>query len=196
MTLQELLTQRQGEKEVRYEILLKHINNGVKIVDIDTTYIDESVLIGSGTTIYPCTYIHKDVSIGEGCSIGPFAYLRPGCVICDNVKIGDFVEVKNAVIGKNSKASHLAYIGDAQIGENVNFGCGAITVNYNGATKGQTIINDNAFIGSNSNLVAPVTVGKGGYIGAGSTVTKTVPENCLTIARARQENKEGRAPKF
>jgi len=178
---------------------------------LPNTIIEGVCKIGADCEIGPNTTI-KDTTIGDSCtiinsvlnkaevhnnvSVGPFAYLRPGAVLMDKVKIGDFVEVKNAVIGKGSKASHLAYIGDAEVGENVNFGCGAITVNYNGASKGKTIIKDNAFIGSNSNLVAPVTVEKGGYIGAGSTVTKTVPEGCLTIARARQENKEGRAPKF
>ena len=178
---------------------------------LPNTIIEGVCKIGADNEIGPNTTI-KNTTIGDNCtitnsvldkaeihnsvSVGPFAYLRPRAVLMDNVKIGDFVEVKNAVIGKGSKASHLAYIGDAEIGEKVNFGCGAITVNYNGAKKEMTIIKDNAFIGSNSNLVAPVTVERGGYVGAGSTVTKTVPENCLTIARARQENKEGRAPKF
>jgi len=177
---------------------------------LPNTIIEGVCKIGADCEIGPSTTIKSSI-IGDNCkiiksaldsaevhnnvSIGPFAYLRPKAVLMDNVKIGDFVEVKNAVIGKGSKASHLAYIGDAEVGENVNFGCGAITVNYNGKTKDKTIIKDNAFIGSNSNLVAPVTVEKGGYVGAGSTVTKDVPENCLTIARARQENKEGRAPR-
>jgi len=178
---------------------------------LPNTIIEGVCKIGADCEIGPSTTI-KSSSIGNNCKIvnsvldkaevhnnvtvGPFAYLRPKAVLMDNVKIGDFVEVKNAVIGKGSKASHLAYIGDAEVGENVNFGCGAITVNYNGATKGKTIIKDNAFIGSNCNLIAPVTVEKGGYVAAGSTVTKTVPQDCLTIARVRQENKEGRAPKF
>ena len=175
------------------------------------TIIEGKSVIGEECEIGPNTTI-KNSKIGNNCAvinsildgaevhnkvkIGPFAYLRPDSVIMDGAKIGDFVEVKNAVIGKNSKASHLAYIGDATLGDNVNFGCGAITVNYDGRKKCETIIKDNAFIGSNSNLVAPVTVERGGYIGAGSTVTKNVPENCLTIARARQENKEGRAPRL
>ena len=167
--------------------------------------IGEECEIGPGTTI-------KDSQIGNNCKIinsvldkakvhnevqiGPFAYLRPKAVIMDGAKIGDFVEVKNAVVGKNSKASHLAYIGDAEVGENVNIGCGVITANYDGKHKHKTIIKDNAFVGSNSNLIAPVVVEKGGYVAAGSTITKTVPENCLSVARARQENKEGRAPKL
>ena len=175
------------------------------------TIIEGNTVIGEECEIGPNTTI-KNTKIGNSCiiknsvincaeihnnvEIGPFAYLRPKAVIMDGAKIGDFVEVKNAVVGKNSKANHLAYIGDATLGENVNFGCGAITVNYNGKDKFDTVIKDNAFIGSNSNLIAPVTVESGGYIGAGSTVTKNVPENCLTVARARQENKEGRAPKW
>ena len=175
------------------------------------TIIEGNCIIGEDCEIGPNTAI-KNSSIGNSCNvinsildeatvhnhvnIGPFAYLRPGTELMDNVKIGDFVEVKKSVIGKGSKASHLAYIGDAEIGENVNFGCGAITVNYDGKNKFKTIIKDNGFIGSNASLVAPVTVEKGGYVTAGSTITDNVPENSLTFGRARQVNKEGRAPKF
>ena len=108
-----------------------------------------------------------------------------------NVKIGDFVEVKNSSIGDGSKASHLAYIGDAEIGKNVNIGCGVVFVNYDGKNKYKTIVEDNAFIGSNSNLVAPVTVRKYGYIATGSTITKEVPEGALSVAREKQKNIEG-----
>ena len=190
MTLNEMLAQINAEKMARYEILLKHINNGVKIVDIDTTYIDDGVEIGEGTTIYPCTYIHKDVKIGKECSIGPFAYIRPGSVLGDNVKIGDFVEVKNATIGAGTKLSHLTYVGDADIGERVNFGCGTVIVNYDGKSKFRSTVEDDAFIGCNTNLVSPVTVGKGAYIAAGSTITDEVPANALAIARQRQTIKE------
>ena len=190
MTLQELLTQANAEKQARYEILLKHINNGVKIIDIDTTYIGEDVEIGEGTTIYPCTYIHKDVKIGKECSIGPFAYIRPGSVLGNKVKIGDFVEVKNATIGDGTKLSHLTYVGDADIGERVNFGCGTVIVNYDGKAKFRSNIEDDAFIGCNTNLVSPVTVRKGAYIAAGSTITNEVPAGSLAIARQRQVVKE------
>ena len=175
------------------------------------TIIEGNCTIGEDCEIGPNTTI-KNSTIGNGChiinsvldeatvhnkvNIGPFAYLRPGAVLMDEVKIGDFVEVKKSVIGKGSKASHLAYIGDAEIGENVNFGCGAITVNYDGKNKFKTIIKDNGFVGSNASLIAPVTVEKGGYVTAGSTITDDVPENSLTFGRARQVNKEGRAPKF
>jgi len=129
--------------------------------------------------------------VGEGCHIGPYAYLRPNSKLGKNIKIGDFVEVKNSSIGDGSKASHLAYIGDAEVGKNVNIGCGVVFVNYDGKNKHRTVVEDNAFIGSNSNLVAPVTVKKHGYIAAGSTITKEVPEGALSVAREKQTNIEG-----
>ncbi|MNC28736.1 Bifunctional protein GlmU [compost metagenome] len=128
--------------------------------------------------------------------MGPFAYLRPGAKLGQHVKIGDFVEIKNASIDDGSKVSHLSYIGDAKVGKNVNIGCGAITVNYDGYNKSITEIEDNAFVGSNVNLIAPVKVGKGAYVVAGSTITHAVPENDLAIARTRQENKPGYAEKI
>jgi len=190
MTLQEMLANAEAEKFARYEILLRHINNGVSIEDIDTVYIADGVEIGEGTKIFPCTYIHKDVKIGRDCSIGPFAYIRPGSVLADKVKIGDFVEVKNATIGEGTKLSHLTYVGDADIGERVNFGCGTVIVNYDGKSKFRTVVEDDAFVGCNTNLVSPVTVRAGAYIAAGSTITDEVPENSLAIARSRQVNKE------
>ena len=125
-------------------------------------------------------------SVGSHTAVGPFAYLRPHSKIGEHCKIGDFVEVKNATIGNHSKASHLSYIGDAEVGSNVNIGCGVITVNYDGANKQLTTIEDNAFIGCNSNLIAPATVAEGAYIAAGSTITDDVPAGSLAIARARQ----------
>src|SRR5690606_31332790 len=125
-------------------------------------------------------------SVSNDSKVGPYAYLRPNSHIGKNVKIGDFVEVKNSTIGDNSKASHLAYIGDAKVGNNVNVGCGVVFVNYNGKIKQETIVGDNAFIGSNSNLVAPVVVKEWGYIAAGSTITDKVDRGHLAIARARQ----------
>lgn len=126
--------------------------------------------------------------VGENCKIGPFAYLRPGAILQDNVKIGDFVEVKKSTIGAGSKVPHLSYVGDAIVGDNVNVGCGTITCNYDGKTKHQTIIEAGAFIGSNTNLIAPVIVGKSAVIGAGSTITQNVPERALGIAREKQKN--------
>ncbi|MCL2396787.1 MAG: hypothetical protein FWC93_01850 [Defluviitaleaceae bacterium] len=148
-----------------------------------------NMTLGHGVTIEYS--VARDSEIGDNSTVGPFAYLRPGSKLGKNVKIGDFVEVKNAVMGNGSKASHLSYIGDADIGENVNIGCGVITVNYDGEKKHRTTVEDGAFVGSNTKLVAPVTVGKGAYTAAGSTITHDVPEEALGIARSRQENKEG-----
>jgi bifunctional UDP-N-acetylglucosamine pyrophosphorylase/glucosamine-1-phosphate N-acetyltransferase len=134
--------------------------------------------------------VMERASIGEETAVGPFAYLRPAAEVGSHCKIGDFVEVKNAKIGDYTKASHLTYIGDTDTGENVNFGCGTVTVNYNGKVKHRTHIGDNAFIGCNSNLVAPVTVGADAYIAAGSTITRDVPPGTLAIARERQVIKD------
>lgn len=133
----------------------------------------------------------EDSIVEEGCHIGPYAHLRPESHLGKNVRIGNFVEVKKAHLKENTKAGHLAYIGDAEVGSNVNIGCGVIVVNYNGKEKCKTIIGDNAFIGSNSNLVAPVEVKDWGYVAAGSTITKEVEEGCLSISRAPQTNIAG-----
>lgn len=165
------------------------------------TCIEGETIIGSGCVIGPnsrlvdmeigdkvtvSNAVALESKIGSETSIGPFAYIRPHCIIGDHVKVGDFVEIKNATIGNHSKASHLAYVGDADLGERINIGCGTITVNYDGKLKHRTVIEDEAFIGSNSNLVAPVTIKSGAFIAAGSTITEDVPENALGIARARQ----------
>ncbi|HET7629491.1 MAG TPA: bifunctional UDP-N-acetylglucosamine diphosphorylase/glucosamine-1-phosphate N-acetyltransferase GlmU [Bacillales bacterium] len=131
-----------------------------------------------------------DSSIGSRVKIGPFAHIRPQSLIGDEVKIGNFVEVKKSKIGQGSKASHLGYLGDAEIGKNVNFSCGAITVNYDGHNKHLTKVGDGAFVGCNVNLVAPVTVEKNAFVAAGSTITDFVPEEALAIARSRQTTKE------
>lgn len=128
--------------------------------------------------------------VGANCTIGPFAYLRPGTVLGDKVKVGDFVELKKSTVGTGSKVPHLSYIGDAEIGAGVNIGCGTITCNYDGFAKYPTVIEDGAFIGSNTNLVAPVKVGKNSIIAAGSTITSEVPPDALALGRARQVNKE------
>jgi bifunctional UDP-N-acetylglucosamine pyrophosphorylase / glucosamine-1-phosphate N-acetyltransferase len=147
--------------------------------------------IGNETVIRQS--VAHDSSIGSFVNIGPFAHIRPSSEIHDEVKIGNFVEIKKTVFGKGSKASHLSYIGDAEVGQDVNIGCGTITVNYDGKNKFLTKIEDGVFIGCNSNLVAPVTIGKGSYIAAGSTITEDVPVEALSIARARQVNKENYA---
>jgi bifunctional UDP-N-acetylglucosamine pyrophosphorylase / glucosamine-1-phosphate N-acetyltransferase len=137
-----------------------------------------------------------DSIIGNNTGVGPFAHLRNKAHIGDDVRIGNFVEIKNSVFGDTSKAAHLSYIGDAQVGENVNFGCGSITVNYNGKEKSQTIIGDNTFVGCNSNLIAPVTIGNDAYVAAGSTITDNIPDDAFGIARARQVTKEIYAQKY
>ena len=145
---------------------------------------------------------HLQFIYGHDCEVknhvtaGPYVHLRPDTVISDHVKIGNYVEVKNSNVGEGTKLPHLTYIGDSDIGSGVNMGCGCITVNYDGKKKHRTIIGDNAFVGCNTNLVAPVTVQANTYIGAGSTITKEVPENALGIARARQKNIEGWAEKY
>ncbi|MDL9996907.1 bifunctional UDP-N-acetylglucosamine diphosphorylase/glucosamine-1-phosphate N-acetyltransferase GlmU [Bacillus stercoris] len=144
--------------------------------------------IGSRTVIKQSVVNHSKV--GNDVNIGPFAHIRPDSVIGNEVKIGNFVEIKKTQFGDRSKASHLSYVGDAEVGTDVNLGCGSITVNYDGKNKYLTKIEDGAFIGCNSNLVAPVTVGEGAYVAAGSTVTEDVPGKALAIARARQVNKD------
>ena len=128
--------------------------------------------------------------IGEGTNVGPFAYVRPGCRVGKHVKVGDFVEIKNVTIDDGTKISHLTYLGDTDIGKNVNFGCGTVTCNYDGKDKFRSEIGDNVFVGCNTNLVSPVKVGDGAYIAAGSTITDDIPEKNLAIARARQVNKD------
>ena len=124
-------------------------------------------------------------------SLGPFARLRPQSVLADEVHIGNFVELKKTSVGKGSKANHLTYLGDATIGAGVNVGCGTVTCNYDGEKKHPTVIGDGAFIGSDSILVAPLEIGAGAYVAAGSTITQAVPPGALALGRARQENKEG-----
>ena len=146
-------------------------------------------VIGNNTEVKNSTII--DSTVGENTTVGPYAYLRPKSNIGNNVKIGDFVEVKNATIGDNSKASHLSYIGDAYVGKDVNIGCGVVFVNYDGKNKFKSEVKDGAFIGSNSNLVAPVVIEEKGYIATGSTITDDVPQGALAVARERQVVKEG-----
>ena len=132
-----------------------------------------------------------DSSVGDYTNVGPYAYVRPGSRIGSHVKIGDFVEVKNAVIGNDTKISHLTYVGDAEVGERVNLGCGVVFVNYDGKNKFKTVVEDDCFVGCNVNLISPVRVEKGAYVAAGSTITKDVPAGALGVARERQTNIEG-----
>lgn len=150
--------------------------------------------VGNDTTIRQS--VAADSAIGSHVQIGPFSHIRPLSEIADDAKIGNFVEMKKVSFGRGSKAPHLSYIGDAEVGSGVNIGCGSITVNYDGKNKYLTKIEDEAFIGCNSNLVSPVTIGKGAFVAAGSTITNDVPGEALSIARAKQINKEGYVQKL
>ena len=176
---------------LRIRINQAHMENGVTIEDINNTYIYDDVEIGMDTVIHPNTTIKSGVKIGENCEIGPNAYIREGCELANNVKIGSFVEIKKAKIGEGTKVPHLSYMGDCEIGSKTNIGCGTITCNYDGFKKSKTIIGNNAFIGSNVNFIAPVTIGDNVLVAAGSTITDDVPKDSLSIARQRQINKEG-----
>jgi len=175
---------------LRIRINQEHMLNGVTIEDTNNTYIYDDVEIGEDTVIHPNTTIKSNVKIGKNCEIGPNAYIREGCELVDGVKIGSFVEIKKAKIGSGTKVPHLSYMGDCEIGEKTNIGCGTITCNYDGFKKSKTIIGDKSFVGSNVNFIAPVTIGDNTIIAAGSTITEDVPKDSLSIARQRQINKE------
>lgn len=177
-------------KVLQMRINTEHMKNGVTIENVNNTYIYDDVQIGMDTVIHPNTIIKSDVEIGEDCEIGPNSYIREGCRLSNKVKIGSFVEIKKAIIGEGTKVPHLSYMGDCEIGERCNIGCGTITCNYDGFHKSKTIIGNHSFIGSNTNLVAPVTLGDETFVAAGSTITDDVPDYALAIARQRQTNKE------
>ncbi|MDH5785246.1 MAG: bifunctional UDP-N-acetylglucosamine diphosphorylase/glucosamine-1-phosphate N-acetyltransferase GlmU [Chromatiales bacterium] len=164
-------------------------------VSIGSGSILTNVVVGDGVEIAPMSVI-EDAVIGNGCAIGPFARIRPGTELADKAKVGNFVEIKNSQIGTGSKVNHLSYIGDTTMGAEVNIGAGTITCNYDGANKHRTVIGDNAFIGSDSQLVAPVTIGEGATIGAGATITKDVGQGELSLSRVPQRAIKGwRRPK-
>ena len=163
------------------------------------TVIGDGCVIGPGTILHNvtvgenselCQVQGVDATVGKSCNIGPFVHIRPNTALGDNVHLGNFVEVKNSTVGDGTKVSHLTYVGDSDVGKDVNFGCGTVTVNYTGKEKFRTTIGDHCFIGCNTNLIAPVTVGDYGYTAAGSTITDDVPANALAIARAKQVNKD------
>ncbi len=164
----------------------KTIIGSDNVIGMNCRFVDST--IGNGNDIQSTVIVESVV--GNGCKIGPMAYLRPGTVLADTVKIGDFVEVKKSQVGQGSKIPHLSYVGDSVVGSGVNIGCGTITCNYDGVHKYQTTIEDGAFIGSNTNLVAPVTVEANAFIGAGSTITRDVAANALALTRAELRVKE------
>ena len=183
----------EATKMLNNKIVQKHLDNGVQIIDPATTWISSETEIGADTVIYPSCYINGKNKIGKHCKIGPFAHLRGDVVLEDYVKIGNFVEVKKTTIKSHTNACHLTYLGDSEIGSNVNIGAGTITANYNPLTKvkSKTIIKDNVKIGSNSVLVAPVTIEEGANVGAVGVITKNIPEWSLAITRSPLKLIEG-----
>lgn len=188
----------EATKMINKRNIEKHLENGVTIVDVDTTWISSDTEIGADTVIFPSTYITGKNKIGSKCMIGPFAHIRGGVELGDNVKIGNFVEVKKSKIASNTNACHLSYVGDSEIGSGVNIGAGTITANYNHFTKAknETKIKDGASIGSNSVLVAPVEIGEKATVAAGTVVTKDVEQKALAVARAPMKIIENYSDKF
>ena len=193
----------QAEKIMQNKLRVKFLKQGVTLIDPETVYFSKDTKIGKDVTIYPNVFIGPKVSIGSNTTIHPFTHLddckigknvnigpnarvRPGSDISDDARIGNFVEIKKSKIGKGSKVNHLAYVGDAILGKNVNIGAGTITCNYDGKNKHITQIGDNAFIGSNSSLVAPLKIEKDAYIGSGSVITKDVSKGALAMERNHQ----------
>lgn len=168
-------------------VLLGEVKIGADCVIGPNSYIVDST-IGNNTKLNN-TQAYSSV-VGSGVTAGPFVHIRPNCNIKDNVHIGNFVEVKNSNVDEGSKLPHLLYVGDSDVGKDVNFGCGCVTVNYDGRNKSRTTVKDGAFIGCNTNLVAPVTVGENAFTAAGSTITEDVPDNALALARTRQTVKK------
>ena len=198
-------------KDKRSVFIDPRVKIGNNVTIYENNRIEGECIIFDGAVIMPNCYIKdtiigdnsifnssqsENAVVGKNCTVGPFARLRPEAVIKDNVKIGNFVEVKNATIGSGSKVSHLAYVGDADVGENCNIGCGAIFVNYNGKTKSRSIVGNNCFIGSNCNVIAPVKIENNAYICAGTTITDDVKTDDFVIGRVRQQVKENRAHEY
>ena len=190
-------------QETQNKLRKKFLKSGVLMIGPETIFFSNDTRIGKNVIIEPYVVIGKKVKIGnnviiksfshlESCKIenkveiGPYARIRPDTILKEGSKIGNFVEVKKSTVGKKSKVNHLSYIGDSQIGKSVNIGAGTITCNYDGVKKSKTKIKDNVFIGSNSSLVAPVTINKKGIVGAGSVITKNVKEKSLALTRSKQ----------
>ena len=195
-------------QKVQSKLRNKFLRSGVKLIGPDTIYFSNDTKIGKNVTIEPFVVFGSKVKIGnnvniksfshlENCKIenkvevGPYARIRPGSVLKDGSKVGNFVEIKKSTIGKSSKVNHLSYIGDSKIGKSVNVGAGTITCNYDGVKKSKTNIKDNAFIGSNSSLVAPITIEQNSVVGAGSVITKKVKKGSLALTRALQTEIRG-----
>jgi bifunctional UDP-N-acetylglucosamine pyrophosphorylase/glucosamine-1-phosphate N-acetyltransferase len=192
-----------NSQKIQIKLRNKFTKSGVKMIGPETIFFSEDTKIGKNVVINPYVVFGKKVKIGnnviinsfshlEDCKvenkvdIGPYARIRPGTILKDGSKIGNFVEVKKSIVGKKSKINHLSYVGDTQIGKEVNIGAGTITCNYDGVKKSKTKIKNNVFIGSNSSLVAPVTINENSIVGAGSVITKNVAKKSLALTRANQ----------
>ena len=186
-TLEEGAVVERGARVVGKSTVKKNARIGRNSEIIEST-------VGENTEVR-CSILERS-EVGSNCKIGPFAYLRPGSVVGDGCRVGDFVELKNSRFGNGSKAAHLSYIGDAEVGENVNIGCGVVFANYNGKVKSKSVVKDNCFIGSNCNLIAPVTIGEGSYLAAGTTLTKDLMQDDFCIGRCRETIKDGGAKKY
>ena len=202
-----------AEAMMQARLRLRMLSNGVTLISPETNFFSHDTVIGKDSIIHPNVVIGKNVRIGEAVEIksfshlegaiisnevviGPYARLRPGTEIDNGVKIGNFVEIKKAKIGEGAKINHLSYVGDANVGQNANIGAGTITCNYDGFAKHVTVIGDGVFIGSNTSLVAPVEVGDNAIIGAGSTITKSVDENALSVVRGELKELPNGAKRF
>ena len=192
-----------NSQKIQIKLRNKFTKSGVKMIGPETIFFSEDTKIGKNVVINPYVVFGKKVKIGnnviinsfshlEDCKvenkvdIGPYARIRPGTILKDGSKIGNFVELKKSIVGKKSKINHLSYVGDTQIGKEVNIGAGTITCNYDGVKKSKTKIKDNVFIGSNSSLVAPVTINENSIVGAGSVITKNIKKKSLALTRANQ----------
>jgi len=192
-----------NSQKIQIKLRNKFTRSGVKMIGPETIFFSEDTKIGKNVVINPYVVFGKKVKIGnnviinsfshlEDCKvenkvdIGPYARIRPGTILKDGSKIGNFVEIKKSIVGKKSKINHLSYVGDTQIGKEVNIGAGTITCNYDGVKKSKTKIKDNVFIGSNSSLVAPVTINENSIVGAGSVITKNIKKKSLALTRANQ----------
>ena len=199
-------------KDIQSKLRNKFLKSGVKMIDPDTIYFSKDTKIGKNVIIEPYVVFGKKVKVGndvkiksfshlESCKIenkvelGPYARIRPDTILREGSKVGNFVEIKKSVIGKKSKINHLSYVGDSDIGKSVNIGAGTITCNYDGIKKNKTKIKDNVFIGSNSSLIAPITIDKQSVIGAGSVITKNVKKKTLALTRSPQFEIKNYKPK-
>ena len=204
MKLNNKLNKAKKNKLEQEKLRNSALNKGVNLIDPDTIFLSKDTKFGKNVTVEPFVVIGQKVKVGSNVIIksfshientlmennivvGPYARLRPGTILKSGAKIGNFVEIKKSKIGKNSKVSHLSYVGDASIGQNSNIGAGTITCNYDGVKKHKTKISDNVFIGSNTSLIAPIKIDKNSTVGAGSVITRNIKKNSLALTRLKQQ---------